>query len=450
MTEIVIVDDDPLILTAFQVALAEAYTVHCFTDPGPAETLLSQRKMALAILDLNFPELNGLDLLQRWKRRYPDLEILTCSGETNVARAIACLRQGASDYVVKPFLREDLLLILQRTLEKSELKRKWDRLKPLVLPRPVEFIGTSLVMQEVLDKVKLLAHQVHLNVLILGESGTGKEVIARLLHQQESDAQRPFVIVNMPAIPATLMESELFGVEKGAFTDAKVARAGKFEQADGGDIFLDEIGDLPLETQSKILRALQEKQIERIGSQRSSRVQFRVISATNRPLADLMSGGEFREDLIYRLSDMVLWIPPLRERKEDIPVLIQHFIKKYSRTGEQSLPAISERALQTLIDYHWPGNVRQLESTIKRALVFNRGAHLDDVEIYDPTMFNPARVREPSSSLPLDQQLEQFERRLIQDALRRHGGNRDAVMQELQLSRATFYRRILRLEIHLD
>jgi transcriptional regulator with PAS, ATPase and Fis domain len=313
----------------------------------------------------------------------------------------------------------------------------------------VQFIGESAAMREVLEKIKLLSGQGHLNVLILGESGTGKEVIARLLHQQEQGAQRPFVIVNMPAIPSTLMESELFGVEKGAFTDAKVARAGKFEQADGGDIFLDEIGDLPLETQSKILRALQEKQIERIGSHRSTSVQFRVISATNRPLADLMSGGEFREDLIYRLSDMVLWIPPLRDRKEDIPALANHFIQKYFRGADTAAPRLSERALQTLLAYHWPGNVRQLESTIKRALVFNRGAILDDVEIYDPAMFNPCRTADAPPAT-LEQQLEQYERRIIQDALRRHSGNRDAVMQELAVSRATFYRRILRLEIQLD
>jgi two-component system, NtrC family, response regulator AtoC len=442
--EIVVVDDDPLALQTIKMVLSEEFGVHCFTRPDAAEAYLARHEVDLAVLDLNISDQSGLDVLREWRKTFPDLEIVFCSGETRVARAIQCLREGASDFVVKPFDRNDLLLIVRRVVEKSQLKRRLEKLAPMVHPHPMPFIGDSAVVRELLAKVEKLRGQPHLNVLILGESGTGKELVARLLHEQEQDPQRPFVVVNTPAIPTSLMEAELFGVVKGAYTDAKTSRAGKFELADGGDLFLDEIGDLPFETQAKILRTLQDRNVERVGSTRGRQVSFRVVSATNQPLADLIEAGKFREDLLYRLSDVVLWLAPLRDRKDDIPRLAEHFLRKYARGTP---PRLADAALVQLMDFSWPGNVRQLESTLKRALAFNRGSTIESVECYDASHFAPGRPM--AASKPLDDSLEAAERRLIEAALERNGGNRAAALGELKISRATFYRRVQYLGIPL-
>ncbi len=441
--KLILVDDDALALEAMKLALADSYPLACFTDAVSAEAHLGRHSADLAILDLNLGPHSGLTLLNEWKRRYPDLEIVFCSGETRVERAIACLREGASDYLAKPFEKADLLLMVQRALEKRELKSRVEKLSPLIQPRPVPCIGEATAWLEVIDKVRLLKRQEHLNVLILGESGTGKEVIARLLHQQEGDPGRPLVIANMPAIPASLVEAELFGVERGAYTDAKVSRPGKFELADGGDIFLDEIGDLPFETQAKILRTLQEKQIERVGGRQAREVRFRAISATNRSLAELIAQGRFREDLMYRLSDLVLWLPPLRDRREDIPRLARHFLDKYRRPHEPA-PELSDRALGTLIDYSWPGNVRQLESAIKRSVVLSRGPVIDRIDIYDPSTLGMSPI---GGSATFESRLAQYEQRLFEDTLKKHRGDRQAACRELGISRATFYRKLGQLRI---
>lgn len=440
---IIIVEDDPLALDALRAILRERYDVHGFTAAGAAEAWITAHRPALAILDLNLQGDDGLRVLRSWKGRFPELDILFCSGESSVKRAIATLREGASDYLVKPPDPQDLLFVVERILEKRALCEKVERLDPLLRPHPIALIGESPAIRELRHKAALLRKRHELNVLILGESGTGKEVMARFLHQQEEDATRPFVVANMPAIPAPLMEAELFGVEKGAYTDAKCARAGRFEMADGGDLFLDEIGDLALETQAKLLRALQERQTERLGGGRARPVRARVISATNRPLAQLIAEGRFREDLMYRLADLVLWMPPLREHAEDIPALAAHFVEKHA-IGKA--PALSARAEATLMAYSWPGNVRQLESAIKRALVFNRGPLIDEIEIYDPAMLTPVASPEPRRHEDL---MQSHERGLIEAALRRHRGNRAAVMAELGVSRATFYRKLQALRIPL-
>ncbi len=451
-TEIIIIDDEALTLSAMQMVLEKDYHVHAFQNHKDAEKILHERTIPLAMIDLNLADVSGIEVLRDWRARFPETEILFCSGETRVEKAIECLRQGASDYIVKPFRKDDLLLIIQRTLEKQELKRKVEKLTPLVFPSPVDLIADSKPMQEVLDKARLLKNQSHLNVMILGESGTGKEILARFLHQQEGNSSRPFVVVNMPAVPSSLMESELFGSEKGAYTDSKTSRPGKFEVADNGDIFLDEIGDLPMETQAKILRTLQEKTVERVGSTKARKVQFRVISATNQPLADLMSNGRFREDLMYRLSDMVLWLPPLRDHKDDIPKLVEHFIKKYSYG--RATPKVAAAAMDVMMQYHWPGNIRQLESTIKRALIFNRGMVIEKIDLIDPLMMNPASHKvSVSSDMVLDTShgyegiVAHFEKKILEQVIQKHSGDKTAAMSELKLPRATFYRKLTQLNI---
>lgn len=436
---VLLLDDDPLCIEALKLTLEPTYRCVGFTEVQPAKQWFLHKRPDIVLIDLHLKEGSSFSLIKEWKTQNPETEFVVCSGEKNVELAIECIRQGAIDYVLKPYSKADLLLILQRAMEKIQLKKRVEKLNPLVFPRPITFISQSPKMQEVLEKVQLLKNQPHLNVLILGESGTGKEIIARLLHQQEENRERPFVVANMPAIPATLMESELFGSEKGAYTDSKASRAGKFELADGGDIFLDEIGDLPMETQSKILRVLQERQVERVGGSAPRQVQFRVISATNQPLSDLMSHGRFREDLIYRLSDLVLWLAPLREHREDIPSLVDHFIQKYCMKKEK--PALSESALKTLMAYHWPGNIRQLESTIKRALIFNRGTEIREIELYDPLMLNPVKSSLCTQSLTYESQVMSFERQVLENAVKRHAGNKSLAIEELGISKATFYRK---------
>lgn len=447
--DILIVDDDSTLLDAMSLTLGSRYEVHLASTAEQANSVLISKVIPLIILDLHLPKISGLDLLKKWKLEFPDTEIIFCSGEQKVDKAIECIRHGAADFISKPFKKEDLICLVERTLEKHELRSRVEKLSPLINPMPVEFVGQSPKILETIGKLKLLKNNPHLNVTLLGESGTGKEIVARLLHQQEGVSNRPFVVVNMPAIPSNLMEAELFGVERGAYTDAKQSRPGKFELADGGDIFLDEIGDLPLDTQAKLLRTLQEKQIERVGSNRTRKVQFRVISATNQPLSELMNSGRFREDVIYRLSDMVLWLPPLRERKEDIPLLINYFLKKYSRFD--SLPKLTDSVLSTLTNYSWPGNVRQLESTIKRALIFNTQKLIDKVDIYDPSMFNPVGQPrfscEPSgdNSDHFDSLMKDFEKNILHTTLKKFNGDKNAAMLALKLPRATFYRKLSQL-----
>lgn len=447
---LLIVDDDLLVRRRLTSIFESDYEIFQAATGAEATVALRKHPIQLVLLDLNLGGTSGIVYLGAWKQEFPELDIVICSGESRIEVALDCVRRGAADYLPKPIRPDDALWIVSRVLEHRSIRNKLDRLSPLICPRPVDLIGRSASVLELRKCLDSLRGQSHLNILLLGESGTGKEVVARTLHQQEGDSERPFVIVNMPAIPTSLVESELFGVEKGAFTDAKASRPGKFELADGGDIFLDEIGDLPSEVQPKLLRTLQEQVVERVGSsQRPRKVRFRTISATNQSLASLLSQGRFREDLVYRLSDMVLWLPPLRERRDDIPELAEHFLRKHCPAG--NVPALSARALEQLQNYAWPGNVRQLESTLKRAMVFNRGERIDEIEIFDLNAFAPKNSRESlthfstgetSAASSLSEKRADFEGRALAEALRKHGGDRMAACKELGLSRATFYRKL--------
>lgn len=450
---LLIVDDDILVRRRLRTILEPHYFIEEADSAASAQIAVQKQPLDLVLLDLQLGQYRGADLLAGWKLKYPDLDIVVCSGESRVETAIQCVRNGAADFIPKPFRPEDVLWVISRVLEVRGLRNRVEKLGPLVHPHPVQLIGKSASLTELRKCMASLRGQTHLNIMILGESGTGKEVVARSLHQNEEDPNRPFVVVNMPAIPVNLVESELFGVQKGAFTDAKASRAGKFELADGGDIFLDEIGDLPAEVQPKLLRTLQEHVVERVGGQPNQRrIPFRVISATNQPLSLLMSTGRFREDLIYRLSDMVIWLAPLRERRDDIPALVEHFIQKYHRSPEP--PQVASQAMDKLVQYSWPGNVRQLDSTIKRALIFNTGRVIDDIPIFDLTQFRSLgapSASEPAAGLPdrystsresLSRKRQSFESQLLSDTLRKHGGDRAAACRELGLSRATFYRKL--------
>lgn len=318
---------------------------------------------------------------------------------------------------------------------------------------PIELLGNSPEMVELREQIKYLAGKQWANILILGESGTGKEVVARLLHAQEKRSTRPFVAINMAAVPTHLFESELFGVEKGAYTDANFSRAGKVELAHKGDLFLDEIGDLDGDAQAKLLRLLQDRSTQRLGSNFARQVDVRFISATNKSIAMMIDSGEFRVDLLYRLADVTLYLPPLKNRKCDIELLAKHFFEKYRTQYRLLVPKrLGESAILKLLDYHWPGNVRQLESTIKRALIFADGEVVNDI------MINEAfdGPREPRGSScgpdrdlnPIATAVKNTEKELLESALIRNRGSATAARRELRLSRATFYRKLRIFEIN--
>jgi DNA-binding NtrC family response regulator len=298
----------------------------------------------------------------------------------------------------------------------------------------------SEAMKRVLDQVRALREAPHLSVLIRGETGTGKELIAKFLHSQENNPQRPFIVVNMPAVPATLLEAELFGTEKGAYTDGRWARAGKFEMASGGDIFLDEIGDLSPEAQAKILRVLQEREVQRLGSNEAKRVNFRVICATHRPLEQMVKDGIFRLDLFYRISDIAIDVPPLRLRREDIESLAYFFLETYDRYPRRR--AFSPAAMELMYNHDWPGNVRELESAIKRAVIYNTGEGIHHIEFYANTALHSPKV-----VTRFYERVACFERSVFLAALNKNEGDRAKTMLELGLCAPTFYRKLRKLRI---
>jgi DNA-binding NtrC family response regulator len=426
--EVIIVEDDPLQLIALHQTLSQDYTVHRCLHPGRAEKILQTRAIPILILDLNLqPETNTILLIKEWKTRYPDTDIVVYSGEKQLEKAVLCLKEGAKDYLVKPLSADILKNKIRKVLETREGESYQKPEIPLV--------GNSL--KPLLEKLSKLRNHSELSILIQGESGTGKEMIARFLHAQESNPKRPFVVANLAAIPISLIESELFGVEKGAYTDAKISRSGKLELANGGDLFLDEIGELPIELQPKLLRTLQDKKIERMGSTEQKQLHYRIISATNQALDELVRSTKFRLDLYYRLADVVISVPPLRERKEDILELIHFFLKKYS-PAEYPIeihPALEKKLLR----YDWPGNIRELESTIKRGILFSENRVIEEVDFY--TVQNSPVPPRFETGAPYDELLKKYERFLLEDALRKNNGSHLLARKDLGLKKGTYYRK---------
>ncbi|MCX7626179.1 MAG: sigma-54 dependent transcriptional regulator [Candidatus Sumerlaeaceae bacterium] len=371
MLRILIIDDEPKMSAALGRMLErEGHFVRSTTTPQDGLDWLAEDGFDVVLCDMRMPTMSGLDVLREAKRRAPVLDFVIMTAYADARSAVECMKEGALDYLIKPFSMDELKILLKRIEETRHLREENARLRELVEERtPLEnIIAASRQMQDVLARARKVA-AANSSVLLLGESGTGKEVIARAIHRMSPRAQKPLVVVNCGAIPETLLESELFGHTRGSFTGATESRKGMFETADGGTIFLDEIGDLPLHLQVKLLRVLQEGEIQRIGENTPRKVDVRVIAATNRDLEQLVQEGRFRQDLYYRLNVIPIYIPPLRERREDIAPLIEHFIRKYSPAGQRKL--ISPEALARLMRYDYPGNVRELENAIEHAVVLS-------------------------------------------------------------------------------
>ena len=389
----------------------------------------------LVLTDLRLPNLDGLQLLGLIRRQNAQVPVVMMTAYGSVETAVEAMKAGATDFLLKPFSLDHLMQVVNKALEVRALRDENRQLKEQ-LGRRYEYdniIGRSEGMQEIFATIERVA-PTRATVLLAGESGVGKDLIARAIHFHSPRRDRPLVKINCTAIPENLMESELFGYEKGAFTGAVASKPGKFEQADTGTVFLDEIGDVPGPIQVKLLRILQEREFERLGSNVTRHTDVRVIAATNQDLRAALEQGTFREDLYYRLNVVPINIPPLRERKQDIPTLANHFIRKLAPDSGSQVESITDAAMEKLMGYHWPGNVRELENVIERSLVLCRGKELDAGDIRLESAPRP-RAQTDSHFLPEGLSLDQYERELIREALRRADGNKSQAARLLGLTR---------------
>ena len=449
--DILVVDDDRAFRIATRTLLEdEGYSVRLASSGEEALGALDNESCDLLLSDLVMGKMGGIDLLRSVKQRWPDLPVIMVTGFGSVASAVEAMRLGATDYLTKPTNNEELLIKIQRALESRDRDRELQQLRNEFRRTYSfeQFTTRSSRMHAVLEQVQQVA-DADLTVLIQGESGTGKELVARALHSSSGRREGPFIAVNCSALPESLFESELFGHERGAFTGATQTRKGKFEEANGGTVFLDEIGDIPPAVQAKLLRVLQEKTIERVGSNKPRPVDARVVVATNRNLEIMLAEGDFREDLFYRLNVFPIVLPPLRERPEDIPLLVQQLLERHADLTGGRVRHISTRVLGEMMTYSWRGNVRELENLITRAMVKTSGDTIERIELpTDETL--PAEstdtTTEPSQELPYKEYLgtilRHAEEKYLVRMLTLCEGNINKVARLMGVDRKTIYRKL--------
>ena len=402
------------------------------------------------LTDLLLPGMTGIELIQALRLQSTHTPVVVMTAVGTVENAVEAMRAGATDFLPKPFSLDHLMTVVNKALEVAALRHENRQLKEALGHKydVGNMIGRSSAMQEIFGTVMRVA-PTRATVLLAGESGTGKDMIARAIHQNSPRRDRPFVKINCTALPENLMESELFGYEKGAFTGANVTKLGKFEQADTGTVFLDEIGDVPAAIQVKLLRVLQEREFERLGSNKTRTIDVRVVAATNVDLREALEQGTFREDLYYRLNVMPINIPPLRERKADIPFLAEFFVKKLAPEMGSPAETVSDDAMAKLVNYHWPGNVRELQNVIERSLVLASGKLLEasDIKIDMSPRSKPASSTGVPDFLPEGETLEEHEQKLIREALRRAQGNKSQAARLLGLTRNALRYRLAQMGI---
>ena len=452
MADILIVDDERPIRRILSVLLQERR--HRVSEVGSGEEALAalpEAKPDLVLLDLKLPGMDGLETLRRLRALSPELTVVMMTAHGTISSAVEAMRRGAHDYVAKPFDNDELLTIVDRALDLRRLSSEVDSLREDLEARYgfSEIVGVSREIQEVFRMMAKVV-RVDVTVLITGESGTGKELVALAIHRRSARSEGPFVAVNCSAIPQTLVEAEFFGHEKGAFTDARETRPGRFEQADGGSLFLDEVGDLAIDAQAKLLRALQERQILRVGGRAPRSVDVRVIAATNKDLEKEAREGRFREDLFWRLNVVHVRLPPLRERRADLPLLIDHFVDRFNRELGLAVASIAPDARRLLIEYDWPGNIRELENTVCRTMILCEGNVLTPADLPGRVRGEPdggaAVPRSDLSRLSLADAVaeatERLEKMMILSRLAEHHGSRTATAESLGVSRKTLFNKI--------
>src|ERR1700689_4894944 len=418
---------------------------------GDAETglkLLASEPVHLVLTDLKLPGMNGLEFLQAAKRMDSALPIVVMTAFGSVETAVEAMKAGASDYVLKPFSLAEMRMVVHKELDNSRLREENRSLREALGQKysHPNVVAVSGKMQEVLATVERVA-PTNSTVLLGGESGVGKDLIARAIPEKSRRASGPFIKINSTAIPENLLESELFGYEKGAFTGAVTSKPGKFELADKGTLFLDEIGDVPPAIQVKLLRVLQEREFERLGGTRTIRVDVRLIAATNRDLRAALEDGTFREDLYYRLNVVPIDIPPLREHKEDIPALANFFLGKFVQDSGKSIERITPQAMKLLMDFHWPGNIRELQNVLERAVTLSSGEMLDVRDIHIDNAPRRAAAESAAAALPEGMTLEQWEEEMLRQALKRANGNKTQAARALGLSRNALRYRLSKMGV---
>jgi len=434
MPSILIVEDEPKMRRLLEMNLADqGFTTHSAGDAEAGLKLLNTEKIDLVVTDFKLPGMNGLDFLQAVKRANAALPVVIMTAYGSVESAVEAMKVGASDYVLKPFSLAEMVMVVRKELDARNLREENRNLRE-ALGRRYEYanvIATSKKMQDVLALVERVAPS-NSTVLLGGESGVGKDLIARAIHEHSTRSRGPFLKINSTAIPENLLESELFGYEKGAFSGATSSKPGKFELADKGTLFLDEIGDVPPAIQVKLLRVIQEREFERLGGTKTLKVDVRLIAATNRDLRAALEEGTFRQDLYYRLNVVAIDVPPLREHKEDIPALAKFFLKRFGQSSGKNFTDISPDAVELLTRFHWPGNVRELENVVERSITFAAGPILSAADI---RLDRPVPSATVAPVLPEGVTLDQWEQEIIREALRRANGNKSQAARSLGLSR---------------
>lgn len=452
---ILLIDDEPLMRMTIQDALeSEGYQVNVTETGQKGLALFRKNLFDIVITDLKLPDLDGLQVLKEVKMTNPETQVILITAYGSIDSAVTAMKEGASDYLTKPFSIDELLLIIRRLLRIKQLEEENIRLKEKVEERySLEgLIGKSPQMQKIYDLIETVS-QTDTTVLIQGESGTGKEMVANAIHLRSPRKNGPFVKVNCSALPETLLESELFGHEKGAFTGAFRQRKGRFELAHEGTLFLDEIGEISPAVQVKLLRVLQERQFERVGGNETIFVNVRLICATQKDLKEETQKGFFREDLYYRLNVVPITLPPLRERREDILLLTEHFIKKFSKKMGKEVSGISQEAQNLLLKYPFPGNIRELENMIERAIALLKGRIIQAEDLPEELCGQHSVIQEICKKIqepkPLSQAVNLFEKEYIQSILEKTKGKKGQAAEILGISRKTLWEKIKELEIEI-
>jgi len=441
--KVLVIDDDPKVPWILSEGLGENYRVISARNGVEGIQMVTKEKPELVLLDIKMPGLSGMEVLDKVKTIDGNLDVIMLSGHGDTQNVVESIRRGASEFINKPFNIEEVEIHIRTALEKNRLKKEVTRLKSKLEAKSAydTLIGDSPQMLAVKNVIEQVADS-ELTVLILGESGTGKEIVARMLHALSTRGQKPFTKVNCAAIPRELLEAELFGYEKGAFTGAVKNKPGRFEIASTGTIFLDEIGDMPLELQSKLLQVLEQNEFVRVGGIQTVRVDVRIVCATNKNVEEALQKRIIREDLFYRLNEITIQLPPLREKSEDIPLLVDHFLQRYRILYERDFLGLSPEALKALKEYSWPGNVRQLENLIKQIVVRNDESMVFELSERIATEISSGGPEPPSSraegELSLKRRISalvtQEEKKVISEALRRTNWNRRKAAKLLEIS----------------
>ncbi|HEX8000134.1 MAG TPA: sigma-54 dependent transcriptional regulator [Pyrinomonadaceae bacterium] len=447
---ILVVDDEPMMADSLKQNLAEeGYMVDTAATGAEAIELFDRGGHHLAICDLQLPDMDGLSVLRHMKDTHPSTEIIVVTGYGTVARAVEATKAGAFYFVEKPFDFDQLQPLVEKALEHRELTARVESMGRQLSTRAEYFniIGASRQMQTIYETIESVAKS-DANVLIVGESGTGKELIANAIHYNSLRSKKPFIKVNCAALPKELIESELFGHTKGAFTGAHADKEGLVQHAAGGSLLLDEIAEMPVELQPKLLRVLQERSYRKIGSEKTYAVDFRLISSTNRPPADAIRDGLLRDDLFYRISTITIHVPPLRERTEDIQLLTDHFLNTYAKKYERPITGVSQAAYQRLFSHAWPGNVRELQNVIERAVLLAKSNKIEPLDLpFDNGSLPEGGAQSAGWDVPPNMTLEDIEKLVIEKTLQRTGGNKQAAANMLGIYRPRLYSKIRKYNI---